>query len=437
MTQSQRAQVALSETRERLNAIGELTGEDLTDEIREERRRLVAAYPDQESAYRAAVISESECETRGSQDAVDGETRATITLLRESRMHEFLTASAEQRTVAPESREGELLAALGETPAVGMVPMRLLDPLLDPHLDPPELRADAITELGASNEETQLSTRTWLDRVFLRDGGAGWLGVLRESVPAGVRRYVVVTSGSSAATVARGAQQDASAFNISTFEAEPKRMSARYVYRLEDMAKHGGELESSLRRDLRAVITEQHERSCIAGETGQITGLVATSSPLIPASNQTSLKAVNASKPSRDDLLTALFEGVDGRYATEPNQVKVLLNRAVYNRIAKTLASTTAASLATVLRDAQDVGFMVMSSDFLPTATASNTIIGLMAKQRGVMGSLCEGHWQTMTVVTDPYSRQATGELVQTMNTMWSGPVMVRSANWRQLKSAA
>ena len=91
MTESQRRSIRLSEIRERLNALNAV--EVLSDEQSAEQRRLVEEYPGVETAYRAALICEDEVEVQGSQDAADGETRATLELLRECRISRFVEAA--------------------------------------------------------------------------------------------------------------------------------------------------------------------------------------------------------------------------------------------------------------------------------------------------------------------------------------------------------
>ena len=201
MTESQRRSIRLSEIRERLNALNAV--EVLSDEQSAEQRRLVEEYPGVETAYRAALICEDEVEVQGSQDAADGETRATLELLRECRISRFVEAADARRAV--DGAEGELMSALSVPNTAGAFPLRLLDERLDEGYDPAVERdrdRETRTSLDGSDNQTGVSVRPWIDRVFIADSASQFLGVTRESVPSGDRRYVVVTGGQSSTATA-------------------------------------------------------------------------------------------------------------------------------------------------------------------------------------------------------------------------------------------
>ena len=430
MTESQRHSLRLSEIRERINNLNAL--ESLSDEQTTELRGLTAEYPPLEVRYRAALIAEDDHETRHSNDAVDGETRETVRLLREARIANFMAAAANQRPVA--NTEADLLSALSIENEAGAFPLRLLDSRLDSTARAgAEYRADATTDLGAADEETTLTTRPWIDRVFLADNAADFLGVTRETVGAGDRRYVAITGGSSAAAVGRGSRVDAGAMTISTTDVEPRRMSAGYKFRREDVARHGGQLESALRRDLRMVLTEHFDKVLISGETGQFNGLLSTGSTKL-IQTQVDLKANGPDKPSRNDLFEALSSMVDGRYATMPSHIRALFSRTVYNRIVTTLGNAAADSY-TVLELGRRVGFQFAASDHMPTATTANTIVGIASRARGLVGTLMLPIWENATMIVDPYSGAPEGEVRLTLTTLFGKPTMVRADNWRQIKT--
>lgn len=427
MLDSQRHSLRLSEIRSRLN---ELNGVDeLTDENRAELRTLTGEYADVETRYRAAVIAEDDHELRGSRDGVDPETRATFQLLRESRVARFLAAA--DRGSVVDGREGELLEALSIPNEVGAFPLRLLDR----RLDEVESRADVATNLGTMDDQTTLTTRPWISRVFLEDGAADFLGVERPSVGSGDVRYVAVTGGTTAATTARGGSQDAAALAISTIEVVPRRMSAGYLFYREDVARHGAQLESSLRSDLRMVLSEQIDKGLLNGETGQYTGLRESGAGKV-IDTQVNLKAVNAANPTRAELLTALAGMLDGRYATMPGHLKLLISRTVYNRILIALASTSTDNM-TILEVVQRMGFMIRVSDHFPASTAANTVIGIASRGRGLSGSLVMPVWESMSMISDPYSGAAEGQVRLTLSLMFGRPTAVRADNWRQVKAVA
>ena len=60
MTDAQRLTIRASEIRQRLNEIGGLADDAMTDEIRAEADKLTAEYRDTETRLRAAIAAEPE-----------------------------------------------------------------------------------------------------------------------------------------------------------------------------------------------------------------------------------------------------------------------------------------------------------------------------------------------------------------------------------------
>ena len=431
MLQSQRHSLRLSEIRERINVLNAV--ESLNDEQTVELRNLTTEYPTVETRYRAALVSEDDHESGSTTANVDGETRATSVLLREARVANFMTAAAEGRPVR--DTEADLLAALSIENETGAFPLQLLDSRLEGRPGV-ETRQDVATDLGADDEQTTLTTRPWIDRVFIPDSSAEFLGVTRETVGSGDRRYVVVTGGTTAATTARGGKQNAAAFTIDTEEVEPRRMSAGYLFRREDVARHGGQLESSMRRDLRMVLTEHVDRACLQGETGQYAGLTDVGADRL-ITTETDLKVGGTTTdPDRAAFLAALSAQLDGRYAVMPSHVRALVSRTVYNRVLTNLAAATADSM-TVLEVARRIGFMLQVSDHLATATTANTIVGVVSRARGLMGTIVMPVWDAASLIVDPYTRAAEGEVRLTLTMLFGQPTAVRAANWALFKATA
>lgn len=437
MTESQRRSIRLSEIRERLNALQGV--EVLSEEQSAEQRRLVEEYPSVETAYRAALITEDEVEVQGSQDAADGETRATLNLLREARISNYLTAAHEQRAVT--GAEHELLGALGLDAGAGTFPLRLLDSRLDADPADPdrerERRADVATDLGAADEETAITVRPWIDRVFLANTAVSFLGVTRETIGTGDRRYVVIMGGTSASDTARGEREDAAAMTITTAEVSPRRASCGYLYRREDVARHGGQLESALRRDMRMVLSEYMDEIMVMGVTGSggFGGLITTDSSKIISSQQTLAVGGESSTayfPGYGDIGESLAAQVDGRYAAMLSDLRVLLSRTIYQRLSWQLNdSRIADTKLTMLRRS---GVMVSSNNHLPTAVTANTIVGIVSRGRGLSGSLMLPIWEAASLIVDPYSRAPEAEVRITLTMLYGAPTMVRADNWAQLK---
>ena len=103
--------------------------------------------------------------------------------------------------------------------------------VLLPPAPPVELRADAVTPAPASGNPVGQSEI--VQRVFAR-AAVGRLGVAMPSVPVGTASYPVITTGQDATFVAADGTKDAAAGAISPNTLEPKRLTARVQFRIED-----------------------------------------------------------------------------------------------------------------------------------------------------------------------------------------------------------
>ena len=69
---------------------------------------------------------------------------------------------------------------------------------------------------------------------------ADFMGVQMQAVGVGETLFIVLSSGTTAAMKAKDAAQDATAAVLSPFTVSPTRLTARYLFRREDMAVING-----------------------------------------------------------------------------------------------------------------------------------------------------------------------------------------------------
>ena len=110
-----------------------------------------------------------------------------------------------------------------------------------------EDRADIVSPQNAAGQALpsgaiNINTGPMLNRVFKQTDTA-FLRISMPTVPAGERRYPVMTAGTTAAMVARGASQDAGPARFDVVDAQPHRLAAKYVFDLEGVAELGGAVE--------------------------------------------------------------------------------------------------------------------------------------------------------------------------------------------------
>ena len=103
-------------------------------------------------------------------------------------------------------------------------------------------------------------------------------------VEIGQANFPILASGTTAAMVNAGTAHDATAATFTGFSLDPVRLSARYVFRYEDVAKLRN-YESVLRRDLTATMTDAMDDQITNGDgsapnvSGFLAELTAPSDP--------------------------------------------------------------------------------------------------------------------------------------------------------------
>ena len=173
--------IRLSEIRVKLNEISGLEGDAYNDEARALNDKLQVEYRDLEARYRGALIAEGEAETRALESEPDAEMRERRELRGRVQVADHVSAAMESRGL--DGAALEFNQALGLR-ATGAFPLELLSP--------------EVEERATTDVNSQVTQRTWLDRLF-SDTAAMRLGITFESVPAGAASFPLVKTGPSAA----------------------------------------------------------------------------------------------------------------------------------------------------------------------------------------------------------------------------------------------
>ena len=396
MTNGQTLQLRLSEIRQSLN---ELSGLDSpTDEQRTEMDTLATEYRAKETQWRAATIAEADApETR----AADGEDTERRALVERVELRSYLHEAATGRAVT--GAEQELRAAVfGEHAREGLIPWEALLPRHD------EQRADAATTAPTDVGASQASI---LGRVFVGTA-ASYLGVSMPQVGIGEVNYPVLSAGVSPEMKSKGAVKDAEAATISTTVLEPRRLTARYLFSVEDTARLRG-MEEALRRDLSGALGEKIDDQILngTGTTPNVSGFVnALTAPTAPTAVATF-----------SDFVGAASRAVDGRYARNLTGVKTLVGAATY-ALAGTLMNTSGDVALSDYLIARSGGFL--TSALIPAPPASGTGQDIQAAivyraARGA-GSAVAPVWQGLELIRDPYTHAAKGQVSITAVMLWA-----------------
>ena len=178
-----------------------------------------------------------------------------------------------------------------------------------------ELRVDAPTTI--TDAVKAKPRQSILPRVFRRSDAA-WCGIMFPSAPRGLPIYPVMTAGVTGAMKAPGAAQDAEAATFTATMIAPKRATANFMLRVEDIAQFA-DLESTIRADLRMALSKLMDDQVVSeAATGDNTGSIISHATGAPAQDPSAV----ATLQNFDDVFTA---GIDGLYAYNRSGVRLLI----------------------------------------------------------------------------------------------------------------
>lgn len=394
MRKSQELNIQMSEARSKLNKAIEKRNEtgEMTDEIRSEMRTATTQLEDLEIEYRAALQVEDKEDRIASLDG--GESRELNGLLGQASIMPFLQEAVEGRRI--EGAENELRQALlGDEARQGLLPIELL-----------EERADAATTIAgsATQENNQANV---LERVFTRSI-AKRLMVEMPSVPVGAASYPVMLTGTSASMKNAGDAVDAEAATFEGFTLDPVRLTARYLFRIEDTYKMRG-YENVLRRDLSAVMSDKMDDQIVNGDgtAPNVNGFIAE---LADPENPTAVITWAS-------FVKTFTDKVDGLNAYDVSDVRAILGSETYSKVETIFrANATDKSAYEYVKDR--VGGISVSSRIPdPASNVQKAIVALTSYPgRNAVAPV----WKAVEIIRDPYSGAASGQVAITAIMLWN-----------------
>ena len=339
----------------------------------------------------------------------------------------YLVGCAEQRNL--DGAEGELRAELKLSDQA--VPLEALLPT-------PEERADAVSPQDAAGQPLasgtiNVSTGPMLERIFTQTDTA-FLGIGMPMVPAGERRYPVMVGGTSAAMQARGGEPDAGAAKFSVVDANPHRLTGRYVLDLEGVAEMGGMLESTLRADLRREMGFQLDNQVLNGDgTGaNVSGILASlDDEAFPALTGGAKDPVQLTWENARQMLYTLL---DGKYARTESDVRLLIGDSTYNRLRNVYRSGDASDVDGIdalraMGAAVRRSFLIPAqSAYLPSATKREQHVVWAAEPMAAVAPV----WQGITMIRDPYTNAGKAQIVLTAHMLFDF-IFRRKDGWKDL----
>ena len=378
MTNAQRLQLRASEIRQRLNTINGLEGDAYTDEIRSESDTLIAEFTDVETRLRAALVVESdeaEKRDRAYQTGETPEARELRALTGRANAGVVILAVSEKRACL--GAELELQQAHGL--AANQIPLDMLRV---------EQRAAGVTT-APTNVGTEQSEI--IQPVFAAGAGA-FLGIDRPTVAAGDAVYPVLSTRPDVG----GPHSDSTdvAETDSTFDADllaPDRIQASSIYRRVDAARFPG-MDSALRMSLNSGLEEKLDYEALRGTEGLFTGTKLTN-------HNKSGETTHAQYLSQ-----FCFARVDGRYAAEQSDLKVLMGSGSYAHAGSTYQATPHLSALDALMAKVPVRVSAHVPDV--ASTKQNNVIRL-----GMRSDYVQPMWNGVTIIVDEVTMSGKGEI--------------------------
>ena len=375
--------VRLSEHREKVNTFAE-------DGAPEELAKLKAESIDLEGKYRNAVTAEEKSEERTSQGS---ENREYLGLLSKASVGRIVHAAASNRQ--PDGAEAELQKFHGLQG--NAVPLAMLA------ADPEKFAAATVTG------DEPASAGEVLGIVFPQSVAA-WCGVVGGMVPTGQRQVPVLSTGAAASTPTKGTSvtETTAAFEVTTLT--PKRVSAAVRYDRADAATFEY-MDSSLRMNLRNAISDKMDAEILTRATDPKGLLKFGTDPTKNAAAVTNMS----------HALTAIFAGVDGKYASLASEIKLLLGTATYSELGSSIFDTGSGALS-IEKLGQVCGGVRVSAN-VPTKDATDGDEALIVKGMGRRNCV-SAMWDSVEIVTDPYSDADKAEIVLTAIAMFDFAIL-------------
>lgn len=436
MTEVQKVQLRQSEVRERLNALGAV--ESPSDDQVKELRKLSTEYSTLEVRYRALLQGSADGDKAGAagkdksnqgkdkgtqdrekrgdaDDAGDAEERALKRLQGRVQLRAYLQAAMDGRALEGAEQEFNQALKVGDSGGAVQVPW---EALLPPGWEPRHEQRQDVATVPASDMHTE-NMQPILARIFQRTA-ASFLGITMPMAGIGERRYPVMTGGTTASMQAAGGEVDAGAATYTVTMIEPTRLTARYLFRVEDLAMVSG-LEASLRGDLRDVMGDELDRQLLTGN-----GTAPNLAGVFDDDSGLAAPAEPSAEATVDTYIDTITNQVDGTNAYSTGDVRLLIGTDTLRHAAKKFITGTDTSALTYINRLSG-GYRVSAR--VP-ALAAKKQEGMAVRMNGVAVAPV---WPTLSLIRDVYSGAAKGEVALTAIALY-GFKIVRTNGWVRIK---
>ena len=352
---------------------------------------------DSETEFRTAADALlTEQTTTAAPTGEDAEAREKRELCVKANVGDVYNSILEKRG-ATDGATGEAQAAHGCAP--NQIPLAML-------AAPTEVRA--VTPTPDATGATQAET---VQPVFATGEGA-FLGIDRPTVAMGQAVYPVLTSRPTVGGPHSGSTDVAD--TTGAFDAAllpPKRIQAGFVYRRSDAMQFSG-MDSALRSALNGGLQEKLDLDAIAGTAG----LIAT----LGNHNVTAVTTFALY------LSQFLYGRVDGRYAEQKNDIRILMGATTYGHAGTVYQSSAYKSALAVLE--QDSGGVRVSANIPAAANNKQNAVVRLGLRRDAVQPV----WGAVTIIVDEVTLSGKGEIEVTAVMQMNTKILRVGGFWKQ-----
>ena len=381
LTPLQTLEIRSGEIRKRLSDIASMA--ELDEETRSELEKLKLEYADNDSRRAALVISTdapvTHIETRSSEGM---EFRS---LVNGSNVGEIFDAAMGKRNV--DGQTAELQKHYGLEP--NQVPLALL---VKDWPDNDQLETRAVTPSPTNVGQDQQSI---IPYVFPA-AAASYLGVDMPTVGVGEAVFPVLTKELDVRTPAENADANETTGAFSADVLTPSRVQAAFFYSRESRAKFAG-MDAALRANLSEGLSDGLDEQILAGTNGLFEGTNLTNNN------------VTVNDTFETYLNHLVWNQIDGRYASMPSDLYLLVGAATLKDLGATYRNTSVDRSALDRLMELTSGVRVSAHVPVPVTNRQNVVI-----RRGMSVSAVAPVWEGITIIPDEVTKAKSGELIIT-----------------------
>lgn len=393
MTNSQRLTIKSIELRAKLNELAGL--DDLDAEQRASLDSVTTEYQTNESQLKVALLAEDAEETRALAESPDTGKRERAQLIGRANVGMIFDAALEQRQT--DGAERELQTEYGLQ--ANQIPLAML-----------EVRATATANAPANVGQNQAE----IVPVVFPQSAAAFLGIDMPTVPVGELVYPVMTAPT---TPADSVSENVEVVDIAaTFSADvlsPGRIQRSFTYSREDAAKFSG-MDAALRTNLGASLSDGLDYAVLR----------TTDEGLLDFGTAPTV----ATKTTFAGYKSAIYDSVDGRYASTAKNVRLLVGAKTYQHMAVTYRANNSDDSA--LDIVMKISGGVRVSAHVP-APDSNDQFAVTARAIGLRHAVAP-IWEGVTILSDPYSESKFGQIRLTAIMLYAFKI-IRTAGFNRL----